>query len=138
VGQSFTIGGVSFTALTMAAGRYAKSFSPGSAKTDLQRYHLRNCQGNLLGIGQTVEVPITCGVRYVDTLANVEAARKSDVTAWQNPDADGITISCQGSTYTLCRLKDEGARITQDPKATGRGEGLVYMDVEYSFISDAG
>ena len=138
MGQAFTIGGVPFTALAMTAGRYAKSFSPGSAKTDLQRYHLRNCQGNLIGIGATIETPITCNVRYVDTLANVEANRKSDAEAWENPPAAGITISCQGSTYTLCRLKDEGARITQEPKATGRGGGLVYMDVEYSFISDAG
>ena len=138
MGQAFTIGGVPFTALAMAAGRYAKSFSPGSAKTDLQRYHLRNCQGNLIGIGATVETPIVCNVRYVDTMANIEANRNSDVAAWQNPDADGLDIVCQGSTYTLCRLKVEGARIVQEPKATGRGGGLVYMDVEYSFISDAG
>ena len=138
MGQTFGIGNQTFLPLAMAAGRYAKSFQPGSAKTDIQRYHLRNCQGNLTGIGATIDRPIVCAVRYVDTLANVAAAYAADLTAWENPDAAGITITWKGNTYSLCRLKDEGARIVQDAKATGRGGGLVYMDVEYSFISDAG
>ena len=136
MGLSFKIGNTTFGPLVMAAGTYAKAFSPGSAKTDLQRYHLRNCPGNLLGIGAVCQTPIICECRYVGVLADVMGDYQQDISNWENPHASGIMITAYDRVYDHCRLKDEGARITAQPKATGRGEGLVYMDVEYSFICD--
>lgn len=134
MGVSFSIGGVSFSALAGASGRYALLCSPESPRYMHMRYHPPGTTGNLLVDGGEAGRLIRCRMRYIDSLATAESNKNSDEAAWENTE---VSIVYASKTYLRCQLEPGGLKKIREPVAVGRSS-LVFMDVEAVFMCDGG
>jgi len=136
MGVSCTIGGSSFAALTAptVAGRYLIACTPESPMDDLRRYHPVGTTGNVIVDCGEAGRKVTCRLRYIDTVANVEANIAADIESWRSE----VSIVYGGKTYARCTLEPGGMKKTRDLVATGRGSSYVFADVTASFICDGG
>ena len=135
MGLSFTIGGASFAALAMTAGRKALDMQADSPEYEIIRYHVKGVTGSYLTRGGRIGTPIKARMRYIGaSVAAATALFNTDVVAWQNT-AVSITAH-DGVLYTRCQL-DPGSMRQLSIKASGRGAAVaVFLDAEASFTSD--
>ena len=131
---SFTIGGVSFAALGTTAGRKAMAFLPGNPSYDISRFHVKGSNGNFIIRGGKDGGRIYCRGRYIGLLDTAMGLYFSDVEAWANA---AISVVGHGKTYASCNLDKDGAKISKEPVAMGRGTvGQVYFDADFTFTHD--
>ena len=129
-----TIGGVSFGALSSAAGRKSLGCFPEALEYDVKRFHAPGTAGNFIVRGDRMGGKIVAGLRYVDSLANVQSNYQSDRSGWENTAL--AIVDSTGTTFARCNLDNGGMKITRKPTSIGRG-GLVFMDAVATFTVDS-
>jgi hypothetical protein len=131
---TFTIGGVSFGALSVSAGRQALDCKYGSEAQKVVRYSPFGTKGNLLTRGEGKGRKVAALLRYVEGgESTVEAMINADMTAWKKTAVD---IVYAGITFKRCTLDENGMNKIAELKSAG-GLG-AWTDVVAVFTSDAG
>lgn len=135
-GVSFSIGGTNFVELAGAdiPNRYALACVPANGMKDRKRFHIPGNVGNITVDCEEAGRPIVCIVRYVDSLANIEANIATDQAAFDV--TAGVSIVYGGKTYLRCHLMPGGMKKVSPVQATGFG--TAFVNVEAPFICDGG
>jgi len=133
MGLTFSIGGVSFNALSSGTGRFALAIDVDSPQQQINRFHVPGGDGNYIVRGGREGVKVTARMRYVGTLATTYSNFASDKAAWANT---AVQIVSPEGTLTRCSLEPGSMRIIREPAPKGDGSN-AYMDVEAAFVSDA-
>lgn len=131
---TFTVNGVSYSALSTSQGKYALDPFVWSPLQKVQRFHANGVTGNFTVLSGSTGGSISCRVRYVNTETGVYSDYESDVNAMINTSFS--VTSPGGTTYTRCKLT--GSNISFGPKALNDGTQLCYMDATFQIYSDGG
>ena len=133
MGGSCTIGGVTFGEPSNAAGNYLENMDVQDGQTRIVRFNPFGANGNVKILGGHVGQSIMVEVLYVgSSYSNCVQRYRSHREAWEDGDDVQITTD-SGKTYKRCTL--ESAR-RQKPRASGRGDGRVFMDAVFFFNVD--
>lgn len=132
-GITFTIGDVSFEAMSSASGRKARTCDPGYSEPQLHKFHLPGTTGNLVIMGGTGARTLRFAAQYraADSAA-LGALLTADRAEWKDQELTCVTDD--GETVTRCIVMDvKRGRI----QGTGR-DGVVKCEVEIIVQSNAG
>lgn len=115
-----------------AVGRYARAFKPSAPIHDIRRYEVPGVDGSfVLRAGNRGRL-LSIVVRYIDTIDNVYSQWNSDMVSMAGVQS---TVSGPITIQGLSLLHSQCAILTE-PKPTGRGEGIVFIDAIIHFRED--
>lgn len=129
---TFTIGGVSFAAMSNTDGRKAISCLVAAPVVQKIRRHIPGSDGNLIIFAGRTARPIICTMRYIGAYPGIWATIKSDQDAWAGVDL--TIVDENGTSYERMTLDD--MRPLKRSQGMGHADGKGFIDVVASFTQD--
>ena len=130
---SFSIGDVSYDALSSADGKRALGIKVGAYQQRILKFHPPGTNGNLLILDGTTGCKIVARVRYIGDRDTILAAWETDRNSWVDTVFD-VTDDV-GTTYERCIL--ESAEMIGDKQTGKSGTDNGFFDAMIVVSSEA-